>query len=331
MAINLLDVKPHVVSRDLSGYITFIYGAPKTGKTTMATQMPGSLLLAFEKGYNAIPGVYAQDVNTWGEMKQICRELKKPEVKAVYKSIIVDTVDIAADLCQRYICNQLGIENIGDGGWTTNGWAKYKKEFEEVFRGLTMLGYAVFFISHEGDKTSKVKGTNEEYTQITPTVQSSALKIIENMADIYGYVHNAIDPADGTKKVMMKLRSDDDSVRCGCRFKEIEPEIVFSYDNLVDKITKAIDEEAKLTDNKFVTDERMVVKEEVVYDYDALMAEFKSLVEKLMQANQSNASKITAIVDKYLGKGKKVGDTTPAQAEIISLIVEEIKSDLINS
>ena len=53
MAINLLDIKPHCVSRDLSGYITYIYGAPKTGKTTLATQMGKSLLIAFERGYNA--------------------------------------------------------------------------------------------------------------------------------------------------------------------------------------------------------------------------------------------------------------------------------------
>jgi len=32
-------------------------------------------------------------------MKQVFRELKKEEVKAVYKTIVVDTVDIAADLC----------------------------------------------------------------------------------------------------------------------------------------------------------------------------------------------------------------------------------------
>ncbi len=30
MAINLLNIKPHKVSRDLSGYITFIYGGYKT-------------------------------------------------------------------------------------------------------------------------------------------------------------------------------------------------------------------------------------------------------------------------------------------------------------
>jgi hypothetical protein len=61
--------------------------------------MPGHLLLAFERGYNALPGVMAQDITTWGELKQTVRELKKPEVKEKFKSIIIDTADIAADLC----------------------------------------------------------------------------------------------------------------------------------------------------------------------------------------------------------------------------------------
>ena len=30
MAIDLLGIEPHKVSRDLSGYITYIYGEPKT-------------------------------------------------------------------------------------------------------------------------------------------------------------------------------------------------------------------------------------------------------------------------------------------------------------
>lgn len=46
MAINLLSLQPHKVSRDLSGYITYVYGRAKTGKTTLAVQAPGALLLA---------------------------------------------------------------------------------------------------------------------------------------------------------------------------------------------------------------------------------------------------------------------------------------------
>lgn len=325
MAINLLSIEPHKVSRDLSGYITFIYGPPKTGKTTFGSKMPGALLLAFERGYNALPGVMAQDITTWGEMKQVVRELKKPEVKAVYKSLIIDTADIAADCCQKYICNQLGIDNIGDGGWATNGWAKYKKEFEETFRTLTQLGYAVVFISHDKEKTIKPQNATE-YQQIGSSMQSSALSIIENMSDIIAYAHSKI--TDSGTKMVLTLRSGDGSIRCGCRFKHIAPEIDFTYEALTNALNAAIDKEAQETDNKFVTDERqdtLILKE---YDFDALMAEFQDLVGSLMQKNQSNGAKITQIVDRYLGKGKKISLATPDQAELVYLIVSEIKDEL---
>ena len=64
MAINLLEIKPHQISRDLSGYITYIYGAPKVGKTTLGAEMPKPLLLAFERGYNALAGIMAQDITS---------------------------------------------------------------------------------------------------------------------------------------------------------------------------------------------------------------------------------------------------------------------------
>jgi hypothetical protein len=325
MAINLLEVTPHVVSRDLSGYITFLYGPAKVGKTTFGSKMPGHLILAFERGYNALPGVMVQDIATWGEMKQVVRELKKPEVKAVYKSIIIDTADVAADACQKYICNQLGIDNIGDGGWATNGWAKYKKEFEETFRTLTQLGYAVVFISHDKEKTIKPQNTNE-YQQITSSIQSSALSIIENMSDIIGYAHPKV-TENGTRMVLT-LRSSDNSVRCGCRFKYIPAEIDFSYEALTKALNEAIDKEAAETNNKFVTNERQEVPVIMEYDYDALMAEFQDLVGVLVQRGESNIPKITSIVERYLGKGKKVSDSTPDQAEFIYLIVNDIRADL---
>ena len=84
MGFNLLELTPHKVSRDLSGYITYVYGAPKTGKTTLATQMDGCLLLAFEQGYNALPGVIAQDIVTWGEMKQAFINEKDFDENEVY-------------------------------------------------------------------------------------------------------------------------------------------------------------------------------------------------------------------------------------------------------
>lgn len=326
MAIDLLSLQPHKVSRDLSGYITFIYGPAKCGKTTFGSKMPGALLLAFERGYNALPGVVAQDVTTWGEMKQTMRELKKPEVKERFKSIIVDTVDIAADLCQKYICSQLGIENIGDGGWATNGWAKYKKEFEDTFRTLAQLGYAVVFISHDKEKTISPQNA-KEYQQIGSSMQSSALAIIENMSDIIGYAHPKM--TENGARMVLTLRSEDNSVRCGCRFRYIESEIDFTYDALTKALNKAIDDEAWETNNQYVTSERQsapILKE---YNYDALMEEFQTLAGGLMERDSAtNGPKITQIIDKYLGKGKKISEATRDQAEFIYLIVNEIKEDL---
>lgn len=328
MSINLLTIQPHKVSRDLSGYITFIYGPAKVGKTTFGSKMPGHLILAFERGYNALPGVMIQDITSWGEMKQVVRELKKPEVKAVYKSIIIDTVDVAADACQKYICNQLGIENIGDGGWSTNGWAKYKKEFEDTFRTLTQLVYAVVFISHEKEKNVKLQN-GIEYQQIGSTIQSSAMAIVENMSDIIGYAHPIIDK-NGESRRVLSLRSPDNTIRCGCRFKYIEPEIEFSYESLTRALNNAIDKEANETNNQFVTNERQetpIVKE---YDYEALIAEFQEIVGNLMNKDpQYYGPRITQIVDKYLGKGKKVSDATIDQVEFIDLIITEIKDELI--
>ena len=322
MAIDLLNLQPHKVSRDLSGYITYIYGAPKCGKTTLATQMEKPLLLAFEPGYHALPGVIAQDVTTWAEMKQVFRELKKPEVKDTFKSVIIDTIDIAADRCKKYICNQNGIEDLGDLGYG-KGWTKFKDEFNEVFRGLTQLGYAVFFIGHDKPETIE-NPDGSKYQKIRPTLSNSTKTVIAGMADIYGYAHQKT----AGEMSVLTLRDSSGMIECGCRFKYMPVEIVMSYQNLVDALNEAIDKEAAETSGQFVTNERIVAPTTTTYDYDALMAEFQDLVGQLMSSGTTNGPKITAIVERYLGKGRKVSDTTESQAEFVNLIISDIKAEL---
>ena len=298
-----------------------------THNTTFGSNFPKSLILAFERGYNSLPGVRPIDITTWGEFKKVVRELKKPEVKEAYSSLIVDTADVAADLCQKYICSQLGIDNMGDGGWANNSWSKYKKEFEETFRSLAQLGYAIVFISHDKEKTIKPQN-NDEYQQITSSMQSSALSIIENMCDIITYAHSKKMP-DGSFQRVLTLRSPDDSIRCGTRFKYMDNEVPFNYQALTDALNRAIDKEAEMNNNLYVTDEKNSEIHTAHYDYDALMDELQNMISDLMQKDQSNAMKITSTIDKYLGKGKKVVDTTPEQAEFISLIIDELK-DIFN-
>ena len=323
MAINLLSIQPHKVSKDLSGYITYIYGAPKTGKTTLAVQMPKTLLLAFEKGYNALPGVMAQDITSWGEMKQVIRELKKPEVKATFDAVVVDTIDIAADMCTKYTCQQKDIDALGDLGYG-KGWTAFKEEFNDMFRGLAQLGYAVFFIGHHRE-TTITDENNAERMVIRPALSNSIRGVIEGMADIYGYAHQV----KGKDMSVLTLRCPDDSIACGGRFKYIPNEIEMSYDNLVEGIRNAIDKEALEHGNQYVTDEREAAVDVVTYDYEALMEEFQDMVGDIMTKDPSNGPHITLIIEKYLGKGKKISDTNRNQAEMVALIVNDIKEEIL--
>lgn len=287
------------------------------GKTTLATQMGKSLLLGFENGWNALPGVMAQPVLSWVEMRQIFKELKKPEVREAYDAVVVDTIDVAADLCKKYICQQNDIEDLADLPYG-KGYVKFKEEFNDIFRGLTQLGYAVFFIGHD----KEAKDNNGNITNIRPSLSNSTREIIAGIADIYGYAkQNGADEYS-----VLVLRDKTGFIECGCRFKYIPDIIPMNYQSLVDTIHAAIDKEAAEHDNKYVTDERITYVAPPTYDFEKEMSIFQELVNEIMTQNQSNAPKITSITDSILGKGKKVSDATPEQAELIYLVNYELKT-----
>lgn len=327
MAINLMALEPHKVSRDLSGYLIYIYGAPKVGKTTLGSQLPSPLLLAFERGYNAIPGILAQDIMTWADMRATLRELKKPEVKERFKSIIVDTVDLAAVLCDKYVCAQNDVDSIGQIPYG-QGWNLLKREFEDVFKTIAQLGYAVCFISHEKEVPFK-RQDGTEYTQIRPSVGNTYNNIVENMVDIYGRMHTVIE--DGASRVKITLRSGDGTISAGGRFKYIAPEIDGNYEALVKAVNEAIDKEAELTNNKYVTDERNIAPVAEVPDFDQLISKFNEIINGLITKHGNDVFKekysprVTQITDRYLGKGKKVSQCTRDQVEMLTLIVGEIE------
>ena len=75
--INLLELKPTRISRNLRGKYMLFYGLPKIGKTTLLTKFPKSLILEFETGTNALNNAYVQPISKWTEAKAVLRELRK--------------------------------------------------------------------------------------------------------------------------------------------------------------------------------------------------------------------------------------------------------------
>lgn len=300
---------------------------PKSGKTTIATKFPRALLLAAEKGYNALPGVMAQPINSWGDFKKALTELRDPEVQEMFETVIIDTADIAYSYCEKYICSRESdqkntYENIADIPYG-KGFSMAQDEFDTCIRKILQLNYGLVLISHSTEKTfTNEKG--QEVSKIVPTLDKRARLVCERTCDIIGY-SRSIDTDDGNKTILF-MRGTPRFV-AGSRFRFTPDFIEFSYDNLVNAIAEAIDKEAAASNGTLVTDEKtQVVSQEETYDFEALMKEFQDLVGTLMQKDQGNAIKITQIVDKHLGKGKKVGDCTAEQAAIIDLIVHDIKA-----
>ncbi len=334
--IDLLDIAPHQVSRDLRGYSVFFYGEPKSGKTTIATKFPRHLLLAFEKGYNAIPGAMAQPINSWAEFKKVLKQLPDPKVKEKFETIIVDTSDIAYDLCEKYICANakrsdggFGVDSIGDIPFG-KGYTMVAKEFDESLRSIVQMGYGLVLISHAVDKTFTDE-TGKEFNQIVPTLGSKPRNIVSRMCDIIGY-SRAIQNEDGTTSTKLFMRGTPRYI-AGSRFKYTPDYIDFTYNDLVKAIGDAIDKQMEEDGAEFFTDERTNVYAEVTQtlDFDELVATFNNLVNSIIENNDEEKfqsywqPRIVQITDKYLGKGQKVNQCSREQTEALDLIVTDLK------
>lgn len=86
--IDLLNLEPQKISRDLRGKFTLVYGDPGCGKTSLAAKFDKVLICAFEQGTNALNNVYVQPIKTWKDWKQVVKQLiKNDELKERYHSV----------------------------------------------------------------------------------------------------------------------------------------------------------------------------------------------------------------------------------------------------
>ena len=333
--IDILNIQPHQVSRNLKGYSVFFYGEEKSGKTTTASKFPKTLLLAFEKGYNALPGVMAQPISSWSDFRKVLKQLNNDAAKTMYETIIIDTADIAYDLCEKYICANakrpdggFGVDAIGDVPYG-KGYTLLAKEFDECLRSIVQMDYGLVLISHAVDKTFKDE-QGQEYSKIVPTLGSKPRNIVSRMCDIIGY-SRVVQNQDGTNSTKLFLRGTPRYV-AGSRFKYTPDYIDFTYNNLVDAIGDAIDKQMQEDGEQYFTDEKQNLYKAAVtpLNFDALLDEFNSIIDGLIAKDEAKfgeywAPRVTEIVERYLGKGIKVNDCSRKQVEALDLILSDLK------
>ena len=317
--IDILSIEPTVISRDLKGKYLLLYGKPKTGKTTMASRFPKNLLIAFEKGYNAIDGIKAVDINKWAEFRQVLRQLEKPEAQAMYDTITIDTTTIAYEICEQFVCSQNGVQSIRDIPWG-QGWSLAKKEFESCLRKITMLGYGLVLISHI--ETRKEKTSDDSEIEIlAPSMPKRCYEVVNQIVDIIGYIATEWDE-DGNSHRWLYTRQTP-TVMAGSRFPYLAPKIKLGYDELVQAINEAIDKQRDI-DGATVVD-KVERKQEEELNFDEIRDEAAKLWATLVTADPANAERILKKVEMIFGRKLKLSEITEDQKEPFFLVLLEMR------
>ena len=320
--MSLLDLQPHKVSKNLRGYTVMFYGDVKSGKTTIASKFPKSVIFAFEKGYAALANVYAYPLDTWGQFLAAIKELKQEEVKEKFETVVIDTLDLAYEACENYICMAAGVNSINEIPYG-QGTVRAAKEFDDRLRQIVKLGYSLVVISHAQDKTFKDENGNE-FNKIVSTLPPRARQVASRMCDIIGY-SRIVETPEGNKTYLFMRGTP--RFEAGSRFKYTPDYIEFTYPNLVQAIASAIDQQAEEDGQEFITDEaeNVLQSAQTSLNYDELMTKFRQKTQELIEKDADKyAPIITEIVEKQLGAGKKVSDCTRSQAMLIAIIVDEL-------
>lgn len=318
MGIDLLSIEPTKISSDLASKFILIYGESKVGKTSFATQIPNSLLLAFEQGYHALNGVMAVDIDKWSTFKDVVRQLGKEEVKDKYQCVVVDTATIAYSMCEQFICATNGVKSIGEIGYG-KGYAETKHEFAQSFQKIAQMGYGIVFISH-AEKRIVTDSQDNEIKVLSPDLQKRAAQVIEPMVDIMGMI-DCVVYDDGTSERWLYTRKTP-TIMAGSRWKYLDPKIPFGYNELIDAIDRAIAKEVE--DGAQVTNEKVVIKSEEL-DYNAIRAEAEKLWKELVGANEKNAQLIIEKAAEIFGHEVRLSEITASQVEPFNMLLMEMR------
>lgn len=324
MAIDIFNIQPTTISRDLKGKFVCIYSLPKVGKTSMACQFPKNLLCAFEKGYNVLGGVKPVDIAKWSDFKLVLRQLEKPEARQLYDTVTLDTIGIAWDLCEQFVCAQNGVQKISDIPWG-GGYSACKKEFESCLRKITQLGYGLVIIAHVDKRTEK-RADDSEVEIIAPSIPKRAYEIVNQLVDIIGYIDITWDEEGNSERWLYTRKTP--TVMAGSRFKYLAPKIKFGYNELVSAISDAIDKAEKL-DGAVVVDTIEQSIEEAL-DYKKIRERASALWTELVERDEDNAAIILKKVEMIFGRPIKLSEITEDQVDLFNLAVLDMEDMLLN-
>ena len=182
-----LKMKPNKPNPDPNAYVWLLYGREGIGKTVTLASWPELYILACEPGAKGLSW-YGREINDWNSFKREVSELEKNPGE--FKTVGIDTIDIAYQYCLKNVCERLRIPYPGqsESGKEDFGksWNQVYSEFSETINRITHTGRGLVYISHfrEYDLVNKL---GAKFTRVITSLPGQARRMLEAQVDIALY------------------------------------------------------------------------------------------------------------------------------------------------
>lgn len=318
--MSILDnIKPNQVSADLTMYKHLIAGRPKSGKTSLFYNiikqkhdgdLSKGLLVAFEKGYQALNGIHAYDVEEWEDFQELVEELVDNKDEVPYKMIALDTIDVLISRATSYMLARESIkakkrfDAVNDLAYG-KGYELLERTVADEIDKLDQAGYSLFFITHDKDRTYTQKD-GLEYDKTIISAGGRAGEYFKNSADMIHFIDIVKEVEDGKKvdKRYIYFRSDG-QLEAGSRFPNIVEKVEYSTENFIEAIEDAI--RAEYDGDQKAVDKAKKSQVEEIKKEDAKESDVTA--ESLIAEIDEKLTEVTVAKKKELAKKLKEGFT----------------------
>jgi energy-coupling factor transporter ATP-binding protein EcfA2 len=208
-----------------------IFSKPKTGKTTLLSQLDNCLILDLEKGSKYVDALKIE-ASSVEEIKHIGKAIK--EAGHPYSYVAVDTITALEEMCIPY-AEELYMKTPMGKNWLTDGKPKYstilslpngagypylREAFTKVVNYIQTWAPRTILVGHVKDTVLEKNGS--EFNSLDLDLTGKLKRITASNSDSIGYLYRK-----GKKNILSFKTSDE--IACGARPKHLrDEEIVLS-------------------------------------------------------------------------------------------------------
>lgn len=177
------------------------------GKTSFWASCPRTLILDFEKGANAVPGIRAfyVPIGTYEALEKITDQLVKDRNSKVVDRVVFDTVDAFLELLKPVLTDEYQsrtrapLSSITEYGQKGAGWNILKNRMWSFVQKIEEAGYSWSIVAHQTEAVITEDG--KDRTVIRTTMSPSVRALIFQNCDFISCIHRVTKSRPTVKKV----------------------------------------------------------------------------------------------------------------------------------